>query len=157
MADKIITKNKKDQKKDYLFAVGRRKQAVARVRLDVNAKQDLSWGQTPIKKGEIYVNQMPISDFFPGDVYEKIYLEPLKIVNAIGKYTFTIQVGGGGKKGQLDAVVFGISRALSKLDANEFRSSLKKKGFLTRDPRTRERRKVGTGGKARRKKQSPKR
>lgn len=157
MADKIVTKNKKEQKKDYIFAVGRRKQSVARVRLHVSVKSDLSWNQTPIKKGELYVNEKPISEFFPGIVSEKIYLEPLKIVNAINKYTFTIQVAGGGMNGQLEAVVFGISRALSKLNPSEFRTSLKKKGFLSRDPRTRERRKVGTGGKARRKKQSPKR
>ena len=64
---------------------------------------------------------------------------------------------GGGKKGQLGAVTHGMARAFDKLDREKFRPELKKAGLLTRDSRTRERRKIGTGGKARRKKQSPKR
>ncbi len=64
---------------------------------------------------------------------------------------------GGGSKGQLGATVHGIARALSKLDTETLRPPLKKAGLLTRDPRKRERRKVGMGGKARRKRQSPKR
>ncbi len=159
MADKTITSkiDKKEQKKDYIFAVGRRKQAVARVRLHTSVKSDLTWNQTPIKKGELYVNEKPIAEIFSGAVAQKIYTEPFRIINALNKYTFTIRVSGGGSSGQLEAVVAGISRALSKLDSEEYRGSLKKKGFLTRDARTRERRKVGTGGKARRRKQSPKR
>lgn len=84
-------------------------------------------------------------------------MEPFRATNTIGKYSLTIKVEGGGKSGQLEAVVHGISRALQLLDKEKFRPILKKKGFLTRDARVRERRKVGTGGKARRKKQSPKR
>ena len=75
----------------------------------------------------------------------------------MGKYYVTVKVVGGGKKGQLGATVHGIARALAKLDADTLRAPLKKAGLLTRDSRVRERRKVGTGGKARRKKQSPKR
>ena len=66
-------------------------------------------------------------------------------------------VAGGGLSGQLDAAVLGMARALDKLDPEKFHPILRSKGYLTRDPRTRERRKVGMGGKARRKKQSPKR
>ena len=158
MVDKpITTKEKKEQKKDYIFAVGRRKQAVARVRLYENLKPDAAWNQLAIKKGEFLVNEMLISEYFPGEVCVRKYTEPLRIVNALNKYAFTIQVAGGGPAGQLDAVVAGISRALNKLDPETNRLLLKKKGFLTRDARIRERRKVGTGGKARRKKQSPKR
>lgn len=159
MEDKktVTIKNNKNQKKDYVFAVGRRKQAVARVRLYTSLKADSVWKQLSIKKGELLVNEKPISEYFPGDVSRKIYSEPLRVVNAASKYAFTIQVTGGGSSGQLDAVVAGISRALTKLAPEEHRLVLKKKGFLTRDARVRERRKVGTGGKARRKKQSPKR
>lgn len=156
MTDKIVTKNKKEQTKDYVFAVGRRKQAVARVRLYESVKADSVWG-LEIKKGEILVNKKVINEYFPGDIYRRVYTQPLRIANALNKYAFTVQVAGGGPAGQLDAVVAGISNALSKLDSESYRPALKKKGFLTRDARVRERRKVGTGGKARRKKQSPKR
>jgi small subunit ribosomal protein S9 len=147
----------KQQKKDYIFAVGRRKESVARVRLYVNVKPDATWSQSPIKKGELLVNEKPIAEYFPSDVMRRMYSEPLRVANAQNKYAFTIQVAGGGISGQMDAVIVGISRALAKLDPEEYRAVLKKKGFLTRDARTRERRKVGTGGKARRRKQSPKR
>lgn len=69
--------------------------------------------------------------------------------------TFFVQ--GGGKKGQLGAIIHGLARAIEKTDKETLRPILKKAGLLTRDSRTRERRKVGTGGKARRVKQSPKR
>ena len=73
------------------------------------------------------------------------------------KFAITVIVRGGGKFGQLDAMVLGIARALNQLDRDKFRPALKKQGFLTRDSITRERRIVGMGGKARRRKQSPKR
>lgn len=133
------------KKANYIYSVGRRREAVARVRL------------YPRKKGKTTVNNLLIEQYFPGEVFENLYLEPLRVCNLIDKYLITIKVNGSGKRGQLGAVVHGISRALVKLDEEKFRSVLKKHGFLTRDPRMRERRKVGTGGKARRKKQSPKR
>jgi len=144
-------------KKDYIFAVGRRKEAVARVRLYEFVKDDMIWGTVEIKKGDIIVNQKPISEYFSGDVSRFKYTEPLRVVNAQNKYTITISVAGGGPSGQLDAAIAGLASALSKADIETNRSILKKEGFLTRDARIRERRKVGTGGKARRKKQSPKR
>jgi len=151
--EEVVTKSPKD----FVFAVGRRREAVARVRLYKTVKDDMMWGTLPVKKGDIAVNGMPIASYFAGEVSRHIYTEPLRVANAQNKYTFTIKVEGGGKSGQIDAVVHGISNVLSKVDTKEYRATLKKKGFLTRDPRARERRKVGMGGKSRRAKQSPKR
>lgn len=147
----------KQAQKNYLFAVGRRREAVARVRLYENLPSDLTWGNLAVNKGDILVNEKAIADYFPGEVNRFRYTEPLRVANAQNKYTITIKVEGGGPSGQLEAVVAGLSNALAKADVENFRPILKQKGFLTRDPRVRERRKVGTGGKARRKKQSPKR
>ncbi|MBI4080945.1 MAG: 30S ribosomal protein S9 [Candidatus Levybacteria bacterium] len=148
---------KRTKNSDFVFAVGRRKASIARVRLYTTVKEGLMWGTTPIKKGDVLVNEKPISEFFPDEVDRYIYSEPLRVVNAQNKHTITIRVTGGGTAGQLGAVVQGIANVLSKHDTKEYRTTLKKKGFLTRDARVRERRKVGTGGKARRAKQSPKR
>lgn len=143
-------------KKDYTFAVGLRREAVARVRIYDHIAEGLTFDELPVKKGELYVNGKTLQDYFTTQVNILEATEPLRIVNAVNKYTMTIRVMGGGLSGQLDAVVSGMSNALAKMDP-EFRAMLKKKGFLTRDARVRERRKVGTGGKARRAKQSPKR
>ncbi|MDP3941221.1 MAG: 30S ribosomal protein S9 [bacterium] len=145
------------QKKEFIFAVGRRKESVARVRLYEAVREDLMWGTVAVKKGDILVNQKPITEYFNTETMRHIYSEPLRVANVQNKFTFTIAVSGGGKAGQLGAAVHGIARVLSILDSKNHRPVLKKKGFLTRDPRTRERRMVGTGGKARRAKQSPKR
>ena len=151
-------KKNKNTKKEYIFAVGRRKSSVARVRLYQTIKADLAWGEMPVKKGELLVNEKPISEYFSGEVSKRLYTEPLRITNAHQQnYAFTIKVAGGGPSGQLQAVIAGISNALIALDPDKNRSTLKKKGFLTRDSRIRERRVVGMGGKSRRKKQSPKR
>lgn len=138
--------NSKSSKKTvtYIQTVGRRKTAIARVRLY-------------LKRGEITVNGKPIGQYFPGEANKLLYLEPLKATKVVDKVTATIKVVGGGLKGQLAAVIHGLSRALAKADAKKYRPVLKKGGWLTRDDRMRERRKVGTGGKARRQKQSPKR
>lgn len=136
---------KNSKNKDFIFAVGRRKEAVARVRLFAKGN------------GELLVNQRPIHEYFGGEVAKTYYQQPLRLTDMLGKCTITVRVEGGGKAGQLDAVVLGVARALDKLNREKFRPLLKKKGLLTRDARVRERRKVGTGGKARRKKQSPKR
>ena len=154
MEEKTI---KQAVRKDYITAVGRRREAVAIVRLYKNIADSLTWGEAVIKKGEIYVNKKPIEEYFNSEVYKTVFGEPLRVTNTLGRYTFTIKVSGGGKSGQLGAVVHGLARSLVKADASKFRPVLKKRGFLTRDARTRERRKVGTGGKARREKQSPKR
>ncbi|MBU0572529.1 30S ribosomal protein S9 [Patescibacteria group bacterium] len=134
----------KKKKINYTYAVGRRRSASARVRLFKG-------------KDKSEVNNAPIEEYFPGEVFKDYYTKPFKLTETLGKYYVTVRVVGGGKKGQLGATVHGIARALAKLDAGTLRPPLKKAGLLTRDPRTRERRKIGTGGKARRKKQSPKR
>ncbi|MDP2649558.1 MAG: 30S ribosomal protein S9 [bacterium] len=155
--EKNLQLQKKNQNKDYIATVGRRREAVARVRLYKNIKEGLMFGGFPVKKGEILVNKMPIEKYFSGEVAKVLYIQPFQITNTLGKFATTIVVSGGGKKGQLMASIHAISRALSLFDTDKLRKILKKKGLLTRDSRIRERRKVGMGGKARRKKQSPKR
>ncbi|MBI2074414.1 MAG: 30S ribosomal protein S9 [Candidatus Levybacteria bacterium] len=147
---------KKVSKKDYVHAIGRRREATARVRLYTNGKE-VSWGDQVVKKGEIFVNEKPIEQYFSGEVAKSVYIEPFRTTNTISKFTVTAKVEGGGKHGQLQAFVHAISRALSEFNTEKFRPVLKKKGLLTRDARARQRRKVGMGGKSRRKKQSPKR
>ena len=134
----------KEENKEFTVAVGRRKESVARVRLFAGS-------------GESTVNGQPIQNYFPGVVARAKFNKPFVILSVEGKFWISARVLGGGKNGQLDAVVHGIARALSLLDREKHRIPLKKQKLLTRDPRTRERRKGGTGGKARRKKQSPKR
>ena len=152
-----VKQSKKNQNKDFIFATGKRKSSVARVRLYTTLKPGLAWKETPLNKGDILVNEMPIASYFSGEVSRYVYSEPLRIANAQNKFTFSIKVDGGGKSGQLQAVVSGISNALIKVAPEEYRALLKKKGFLTRDSRVRQRRMVGMGGKSRRKLQSPKR
>lgn len=127
-----------------IFAVGRRKEAVARVRLTEG-------------KGQITVNGKPIGEYFSGSTNSKIYQRPFEITNTLGKYMVSVKVEGGGNFSQLGAVVHGIARALSKADSQKLRQLLKKEGLLTRDARVKERRKYGRAGKARARKQSPKR
>ena len=134
---------KKISKINYIPAVGRRKTATARVRLFQ-------------KKGSIVVNELPIGKYFPGEVNKALYQEPFRVTNTEGKYSSTIKVKGSGKNGQLGAVIHGLARALV-LANKDFRPILKKKGFLMRDSRKKERRKAGLAHKARAKKISPKR
>jgi len=134
----------KTKKTNYAYSVGRRKSASARVRLFKG-------------KGESTVNAMPIEKYFPGSVNRDIWSRPFRILDVSEKYYVTVRVIGGGKQGQVEAVAHAISKAFVKEDKEKFRKPLKTAGLLTRDARIRERRKVGTGGKARRKKQSPKR
>ena len=155
--DTTLKTDLKTKKRDYLFALGRRREAVARVRLYEHVRDGLNWQENPVKKGDILVNGKLISEFFPDVLQRHHYSEPFRMTNTANKYTFMIKVSGGGLNGQLQAVVQGISKALALVDDKKHRSVLKANGFLTRDARVRERRKVGTGGKARRRKQSPKR
>lgn len=148
---------KKKQKRDYIYALGRRKAATARVRLYSSVKEGLVWGEQPITKEQILVNGEPVEHYFPGPLFKAMYTKPFEITNTLNKYAVTVKVDGGGRAGQLDAMIFGIARALSSADPVKYRSLLKTQGMLARDARVRERRKVGTGGKARHKKQSPKR
>lgn len=147
----------KTTKRDYIYAVGRRREASARVRLYSSVKDGQTWGEVAISKDQMLVNGMPVEHYFSGPIAKQRYQLPLVLTNTLGKYAVTIKVEGGGKAGQLDALVMGLARALSLADKEKNRPVLKAKGLLKMDARARERRKVGTGGKARRKKQSPKR
>ena len=142
--------------KSFISAVGRRRAAIARVRLYSKVPDNLKFGEYNVKKGDIVVNEKNISSYFSGRVAEAVYQQPLKVTNSLNKYAITVRTLGGGLQSQLDAVVLGMSRALVALDGAN-KPLLRKKGLLTRDQRVRERRKVGMGGKARRRKQSPKR
>lgn len=132
------------QVKNYTYAVGRRRTAAARVRLHKGQEEST-------------VNGVVIGQYFEGTAATNIWQKPFVLTDTLGKYFVTVKVVGGGKNGQLGAVVHGIARAFALEKPDSFREVLKKAGLLTRDARERERRKIGTGGKARRKKQSPKR
>jgi len=145
MPQKTTTKTSKSPKKlNYTYAVGRRKTATARVRLFSKA-------------GDSLVNGKPVAEYFPGIVFNRRLIKPFSVTQTKDKFSFSAKVAGSGIEAQLEAVIHGLSRALSVLDKESYRSLLKKAGLLTRDSRMKESRKVGTGGKARRKKQSPKR
>lgn len=141
----------------YYEAVGRRKVATARVRLYVANTGSVTLHNVSLEKGAMVVNDRPVEKYFPGEVCKKMYLEPFRTTNTLGRFVVSVKVTGGGLSGQLGAVIHGISRALEKVDKEKFRPILKKRGFMTRDPRAKQRRKAGFAGKARARKQSPKR
>jgi small subunit ribosomal protein S9 len=92
--------------------------------------------------GAVVVNGKPLKEYFPLETVQMHATEPLKITESEGKFDVTVSVEGGGVTGQAGAVRHGIARALLKVDV-ALRDSLKKAGFLTRDPRMKERRKYG--------------
>ncbi len=142
----------------YYYAIGRRKEATARVRLYVLVnEQSVVVGGKTYEKGQIVVNDKVVEEYFPGEVAKHTYLEPFRTTNTLNRFVTTVKVEGGGLLGQLTAVIHGVSRALIKVDDTKNRPILKKRGFLTRDPRAKQRRKAGYAHKARKKKQSPKR
>ncbi len=150
---------KKIKNLTYYEAIGRRKQSVARVRLYLVKKSagEALVGKLKIKTGEIFINGKSV-DATSFKAYKKKFLSlPLILTKNENRFAVSIIVSGGGTTGQLDAMVHGISRALLIVDNDTYRPLLKENGLLTRDPRKKETRKVGTGGKARRMKQSPKR
>lgn len=135
----------KTKKKDYIYAYGRRKTATARIHLFEG-------------KDPIVVNGVSIDKYWPGAVMESIYMEPFRTTNTHSKYTATVKVLGSGSMAQIGAFIHAISKALVEVNPERFKPILKKRGFLTRDPRMKETRKVGSAGsKARAKRQSPKR
>lgn len=139
----------KKTKNNGVVVVGRRKEAIARVR--INPGQGLA-----SRSEQIIVNGKPIGEYFLGAIFQKRYTKPLEITKITGKYTISAKVEGGGRVSQLDAVIHGISRAIAKIEPT-LRTTLKKEGYLTRDARVKERRKYGHAQKARAMKQSPKR
>ncbi len=135
-------------KPEYIHAVGRRKRAIARVRLYHKTTKD--------NNVDITVNGLPVGQYFTIPNARLTYAKPLQLTDTLAKYSVTAKIVGSGPSSQLGAMLHGIARALVVADET-YRPVLKKQGLLTRDPRKRERRKIGTGGKARAKKQSPKR
>jgi small subunit ribosomal protein S9 len=112
--------------------VGRRKCSVARVRLIPGS-------------GEVTVNKRPMDAYFGRDSHKTIVLSPFELTENAGKFNVFANVSGGGESGQAGAIRHGISRALIKMDPS-LRPTLKKNGFLTRDPRMKERKKYGQKG-----------
>ncbi len=138
-------------KANYTYAVGRRKTSNARIRLYNSAS-------VPGKEGvQLLVNDQPAELYFPGETAKATYRKPFFLTETLNKVSASVVVAGSGKMSQLDAVVHGLARALSALNPEKYRPVLKSAGLLTRDPRAKQRRMIGTGGKARRTKQSPKR
>lgn len=117
-------------KAPYFYGTGRRKSSVARVRLYAGS-------------GKITINDRDIDDYFGLDTLKLIVRQPLELTGTDMKYDVVCRVGGGGVTGQAGAIRHGISRALLQDESENFRPVLKKAGFLTRDPRMKERKKYG--------------
>lgn len=148
---------KKTSNLKYYESVARRKSAVARVRFYIlNKEKEVDVKGLIIKKGEIFINSKLYSAYFAQKAYQEMLLKPLNLTSNMDRFAISIVVKGSGPNSQLDACALGIAKALEVSD-KELRVPLKKEGLLSTDSRVRERRKVGTGGKARRQKQSPKR
>lgn len=126
----------------YIWGTGRRKAATARVRICRG-------------EGKIIVNNRAFEEYFPIPLTRKIIVQPLTTTETLGKFDVFANIAGGGSTGQAGALRHGIARALVKFNA-ELRPALKKSGYLTRDPREKERKKYGLK-KARRRPQFSKR
>ncbi len=118
--------------KSYFYGTGRRKSSVARVRV---------YNGT----GKITINDRDIDDYFGLETLKLIVRQPLNLTGTADKFDIVCRVAGGGVTGQAGAIRHGISRALLQFDG-ELRSTLKKAGLLTRDPRMKERKKYGLKG-----------
>ncbi len=116
----------------YFYGTGRRKKSVARVRVYAGS-------------GKITINNRNIDDYFGLETLKLIVRQPLALTGTADKFDIVCNVQGGGVTGQAGAIRHGLSRALLQYDEN-LRSSLKKAGFLTRDPRMKERKKYGLKG-----------
>ncbi len=138
----------------YFFAVGRRKTATAKTRLHLGDK-DVLVGDKKLNKGDVYVNGKPIEVYFSDPFAKSLYTEVFRTTNTVNRFITTVMVEGSGPSGQIGAVILSIARALCLVDP-KFRPTLRKKGFMTRDPRMKERKKPGLMG-ARKQKSSPKR
>lgn len=149
------TEKKTVKKITYYQALGRRKAATCRVRLYLNAKSIKS-AKEPLKSGDILVNWQKVDKYFVNKLARQLYEQPLVLTNSLERFVIVATISGSGKMSQLEALRLAISRALQKVNP-EYRPILKAAGLLTVDARVKERRKVGMGGKARRKRQSPKR
>ncbi len=122
--------SKSTKKKIQYWGTGRRKKAVARVRV------------LPGGSGTITVNKRSLDEYFPLDTLKLIVNQPFAETDTAGKFDVIVNVRGGGYTGQAGAIRHGIARALCNVDET-YRPALKKAGFLTRDPRMKERKKYG--------------
>ncbi|WP_435526903.1 30S ribosomal protein S9 [Microbacterium aurantiacum] len=111
-------------------AVGRRKQAIARVRLVPGT-------------GTITINGRSFEDYFPNKLHQQLVTDPFTVLNLAGAYDVIARIHGGGPSGQAGALRLGIARALNEIDVENNRPTLKKAGFLSRDARVKERKKAG--------------
>ena len=121
-----------ENKPQHNLGTGRRKTAVARIRLSVGT-------------GKIVINGRPLEKYFPMEALRVVAIQPLTITATADKFDAHVTVAGGGPNGQAGAVRHGLARALLTVDAN-FRPILKAEGFLTRDSRMKERKKYGQPG-----------
>jgi small subunit ribosomal protein S9 len=111
-------------------AVGRRKQAIARVRMVPGS-------------GTITVNGRTLADYFPNKLHHQLINDPFKVLDLLGSYDVIARITGGGPSGQAGALRLGIARSLNQIDEENNRAALKKAGFLSRDARVKERKKAG--------------
>lgn len=118
------------QTEKYIEGIGRRKSAVARVRI------------TPATKTTFVINDLPMANYFSTPSLQRTVEEAIKQFDSIGNFTVSAHVNGGGKNAQAESIRLGLSRALIKKDET-LRKPLKLKGFLKRDPRIKERKKPG--------------
>ena len=116
--------------KEQYYGTGRRKSSVARVRLVPG-------------NGKITINKRDIDDYFGLDTLKVIVRQPLTLTSTLAQFDVIANVEGGGFTGQAGAIRHGIARALLEVDAEAFRATLKAAGYLTRDPRMKERKKYG--------------
>ena len=111
-------------------AVGRRKQAIARVRIVPGS-------------GTITVNGRSLEDYFPNKLHQQLITDPFTVLNLTDAYDVIARISGGGPSGQAGALRLGIARSLNEIDVENNRATLKKAGFLSRDARVKERKKAG--------------
>lgn len=130
-APKVTANLKINGNLDYHQAVGRRKSATAIVRL-----------YPKDSRGVILINNQPMEQYFPHFELQKLVTEALSAADMLGRYTISVKTMGGGKKGQAEATRHGLSRLLLSLDEG-LHATLRAQGFLTRDPRVKERKKPG--------------
>ena len=119
-----------ESKRKYFYGTGRRKSSVARVRVYENGT------------GAITINGRDIDEFFGLDTLKLVVRQPLNTTDLVGKVDLDVTVAGGGVSGQAGAIRHGVARALVEMNA-EYRPALKAAGFMTRDPRMKERKKYG--------------
>ena len=130
------TTEAKQPKPTYIWGVGRRKSACARVRIAAG-------------NGKIEVNGRTLNDYFSAEQDRKAIFGPLEVTNVAGKMDVLVNTDGGGASGQTGAIVMGLGRALAKYD-NSLEVPLRNAGYLTRDSRMKERKKYGQRGARRR-------